>query len=299
MHSCYAESLAEFGMPRELPRCKGWILVRQIDGFPYYDALGCYPLFVCQDWSQLHADLEELVGDEVVSLSLVTDPFGKYDPTYLRQCFKDVVIPFKDHFIVDLSCSRETFVSNHHRRYVRKALRDVHVERCQDPMQFNDEWVKLYGALIEKHNIKGISAFSRLAFAKQLKIAGLVMFRAVYKETTVGMTLWYIQGDVGYYHLGASNDIGYKLRASFALFWCAIEYFAGQGLRYLNLGAEAGIRSNDTDGLSKFKKGWSTGTRTAYFCGRILSPKRYAEIVKAKGITGTDYFTSYRKGETR
>jgi hypothetical protein len=296
MHPGYAESLAEFGTPRELPRCGGWILERQIPGFPYRDAMGCYPLFCCQDWSQLHADLEDL-DDEWVSLALVTGPFGEYDTAYLHRCFRDIVLPFKQHFIVDLSRPIDTFVSSHHRRYARKALRDVQVERCQDPTQFNDEWVDLYATLIGRHNIKGIAAFSRLAFAKQLKVPGLVVFRAVCKEITVGMALWYIQEEVGYYHLAAYSDTGYKLRASFALFWSAIEYFAGQGLRWLNLGAGAGISGNGADGLSRFKRGWSTGTRTAYFCGRIFNPERYTEIVKAKGITATDYFPAYRKGE--
>lgn len=296
VHPGYAESLAEFGAPRELPRCGGWVLERQIPGFPDHDAMGCYPLFCCQDWSQLDADLEDL-GDELVSLALVTDPFGEYSPDYLNRCFKDVVIPFKDHFIVDLGCPLDTFVSSHHRRYARKALQDVQIERCQNPTQFNDEWVNLYATLIGRHNIKGILAFSRLAFAKQLKVSGLVMFRAIYREATVGMTLWYIQKEVGYYHLAASSDAGYELRASFALFWSAMEYFAAQGLLWLNLGAGAGIKDNGTDGLSRFKRGWSTGTRTAYFCGRILDPERYAEIVKAKGVTPTDYFPAYRKGE--
>jgi hypothetical protein len=35
----YAESL-EFGTPRELPRCGGWVLERQIPGFPDQDAMG-------------------------------------------------------------------------------------------------------------------------------------------------------------------------------------------------------------------------------------------------------------------
>jgi len=296
MHPEYAESLMEFGTPRELPKCEGWILERQIPGFPYRDAMGCYPLFACRDGSQLHVDLED-IGNELVSLSLVTDPFGEYDAAYLHRCFKDLVIPFKEHFIIDLCRSIDTFVSSHHRRYARKALKDVYVERCQDPSQFLNEWVNLYANLIETHNIKGILAFSHSAFAKQLSVPGIVVFRAVYEETTVGMLLWYVQGEVGYYHLGASSDHGYELRASFALFWSAIEYFAANGLRWLNLGAGAGVESSGADGLSRFKRGWSTGTRTAYFCGRIFDHARYSEIVKAKGIPATDYFPAYRKGE--
>jgi hypothetical protein len=75
LHPLYAESLSEFGTPYELARCRGWILKRQIPGFSYYDAMGCYPLFPCQDWSKLSGDLEEL-GDQLVCLSVVTDPFG-------------------------------------------------------------------------------------------------------------------------------------------------------------------------------------------------------------------------------
>ena len=123
------------------------------------------------------------------------------------------------------------------------------------------------------------------------------MFRAGHEERTVGMLLWYIQEEVGYYHLVAYSPVGYNLHASFALFWFAIEYFAANGLRWLNLGAGAGVRGDGTDGLSRFKHVWSTGTKTAYFCGRIFDRARYSEIVRAKGISATDYFPAYRNGE--
>ena len=99
LHPDYAQSLAEFGTPRLLSRCSGWILERQIPEFPYHDAMGCYPLFTCQDWSLLYADLES-IGDDLISLALVTDPFGDYDSAYLRTA-SDLVIPFKEHYIVD------------------------------------------------------------------------------------------------------------------------------------------------------------------------------------------------------
>lgn len=295
-HPDYAQSLAEFGIPRKLPRTGGRILQREIPGFPDHDAIGCYPLFVCQDWSQLAADLDD-IGDELVALSLVTDPFGNFDPSYLQTCFKDVCIPFKHHFVIDLSRSMSTFVSGHHRRYARKARRRLHVQTCQNPALFLDEWLDLYATLIKKHGIKGIQTFSRASFAQQLSVPGLVMFRAAFEETAVGMLLWYVQGDVGYYHLGASSPLGYELRVSFALFWSAIEYFAANGLRWLNLGAGAGVENDGTDGLTRFKQGWSTDTRPAYFCGRIFDKAKYAEIVQAKGISTTSYFPAYRKGE--
>lgn len=292
----YAESLTELGIPRELPQCGGWILQRQIPGFSDFDGMGCYPLFACKDWSKLYTDLEN-IGSELISLSVVTDPFGDYTPAYLNKCFQHIAIPFKEHFIVDLHQPIKSFVCEHHRRYARKVMRDIEVEKCQEPAKLIDEWVNLYTTLIERHKIKGISAFSRLSFAKQLKLEGIVAFRAVHQNNTVGMTLWYVQNDVGYYHLGAYSQLGYELRSSFALFWFAIEYFAAMGLRWLNLGAGAGIKGSSTDGLSRFKQGWSTGTRTAYFCGRIFDQKRYSEIAKLKGIFSNSYFPSYRQGD--
>jgi len=296
LHFNYIQSLAEFGTPRRLPRSGGWILERQIPGFPYHDAMGPYPLFACPNWSQLGADLEE-IGNDLVTISLVTDPFGDYDTDYLHRCFRVVVLPFKEHFIVDLRRPMSTFVCNHHRRYARRASQQLKVEKCEDPTRFINEWVDLYRNLIKRQNIRGIPAFSRSAFARQMNVPGIVLFRAVCEEATVGMLLWYVQGKVGYYHLGASSARGYELRASFALFLFAIEYFVANGLRWLNLGAGGGVKNDGTNGLNRFKRGWSTGTRTAYFCGRIFDHARYSEIIRATGTSATDYFPAYRKGE--
>lgn len=296
LHPSYAASLAEFGVPHELPYSGGWILERPISGFPARDGMGCYPLFACQDWSQLGADLDGLAG-ELVSLAVVTDPFSDYDVACLRDCFRDIVIPFKHHYVVDLSQPMDVFVHPHHRRNVRRALREVQVQRCTEPADFLDDWTALYRTLIERHHITGIAAFSRESFAKQLTVPGMVAFRAVHNGMTVGMLLWYVQGDRAYYHLGAHNVRGYELRASFALFDYSMEYFAQIGSRWLNLGGGAGARSIGTSGLNRFKDGWSNGSRTAYFCGRIFDPKTYQEIVRAKDVPATAYFPAYRLGE--
>lgn len=295
MHPDYIQSLSEFGMPRELPQCGGSVLIRPIPGFSCFDAMGCYPLFFCQDWSQLHLDLKTL-ENELVSLSLVTDPFGKFDLSSLSYCF-DHVVPFKEHFIVDMRQSIDACVTEHHRRYIRKSLNYVTIELCEKTTEILDEWTKLYDYLIQKHLIKGITAFSTKVFSKQLSIPGLTAFRAMYDGQSVGMLLWYLQNDVAYYHLGSSSPRGYELHTSFALFSYAIKYFAEAGIRWLDLGAGAGIDGNGTDGLTRFKRGWSNGTRTVYLCGRIFNQEKYADIVRAKDITAAGYFPAYRKGE--
>ena len=295
-HPTYVDSLAEFGVPRELSQCKGWILQRKVPGFPYHDGMGSYPLFACQNWSRLYADLEN-IGNRLVSLALVADPFGEYDVAYLRHCFDNVNL-FKKHFVTHLVYPVKDIVSAHHRRYARKALRELLVEEYPEPTQLIDEWATLYAALIKRHTIAGIRAFSRESFAKQMSVPGIVAFRAVYRGVTIGAHLWYVQGRVGYSHLEAVSSIGYRKWAAFALYWFALNWFhQHRAVRWLNLGAGAGIGSKGTDGLSQFKQGWSTGTRPAYFCGRIFDHERYREIVEAKGVSVTDYFPAYREGE--
>jgi len=295
-HQAYAASFSSSGTPRLLPRSNGWILERPINGFPYSDAMGCYPLFVCEDWSQLDADLAQ-VGKHLVCLSLVTDPFGEWNKENLQQWFPELVIPFKQHFVIDLSRAPETFITSHHRRNVRKALQDVRVEECADPVSFLDDWMVLYQTLVKRHTVTGMAAFSKESLAGQLRVPGTVAFRALRDDATVGMLLWYEQGDRAYYHLGAHNARGYELGSSFALFDYSIRYFADNGFKWLNLGAAAGAEPGEESGLTRFKQGWATGTLTAYFCGRVFDEEKYEEIVRAQHTPPTGYFPAYRAGE--
>ena len=297
LHPLYPQSLIEFGEPVELPASEGWILKRPIPGTSLFDGMGCYPIFVCKRWSNLESDFDQ-IGGQLVSLSMVTDPFGNYTHEELLRYFKDIANPYKEHFVVDLQQNPKEFVAAHHQRNARKSMKSVKVEICPEPNQFLDEWCTLYDNLIERHNITGITKFSRESFAKQLNVPGIIAFRAIVDDITVGMLLWYKQGDIGYYHLGAYSSVGYQLNASFALFWTLIEHFADSGYKWLNLGAGAGLRSDGQDGLTRFKRGWSTSTRTAYFCGRIFDPQKYEEIMRTKNISTTKFFPAYRFGES-
>jgi len=296
LHPSYADSLREYGTPRELPRSSGWILERQIPGFPYHDAIGCYPLFSCCEWSRLHEDIDVL-GGELVSLAVVTDPFGDFQTNELRRCFPDKMFLYKEHFVVDLVKSWQSEVSSHHRRNVVRSLREVAVQLCDPLTPALPDWIRLYDILIRRHEITGISAFSNKSFERLFQVPGLVGLRAVRNSETVGMILWILQGETAYYHLGAYNDEGYRSGASFALFWSALEFFASQGFRWVNLGAGAGIKEEPGDGLARFKQGWANTTRPVYFCGKIFDHKTYIELATARGVLASEYFPLYRAGE--
>lgn len=293
LHGDYARSLGDFGQPRLLSRAQGWLLARAIPATSQCDAIGCYPLFCCSDWTGLSADLAEL--QDLVSASLVADPFGNHDVRLLRECFPDVMIPFKHHFVADLSRDPSEFVAKHHQRNARYALDHVEMERCVVPTDHAMAWSELYDNLIRRHSIEGIAAFSPLALRSQLAIPGIEMFRAVIGAQTVGAVLWMVQNQIAYYHLAAYSEAGYDAKASFGLFWTSLHYFSGKGVRWLSFGGGPSVREGEDNGLVRFKRGWSTGTRMAYFCGRILNPAAYASLAKSR--SATNFFPAYRQHE--
>jgi hypothetical protein len=258
--------------------------------------MGCYPLFCCRRWDRLPDDLAALAADGLVSLTCVADPFGAHSPTLLRETF-DHVARFKDHHVTDLAAGRP-LGSKRHREYARQARRALTVERAGDPAEHLDEWLESYAALVRRHRLTGLHAFSPSSFAQQLAVPGVVMFRALRRGRSVGAQLWVLQGDVAYNHLQASTEEGYAHRAAHALAAAAIEELADD-VRWLDLGGGAGASASGGDGLSRFKRGWATGTRPAYLCGRTLDRELAARLAADRAANATSYFPAYRAGEFR
>ncbi len=292
----YARSLAEFGEPRYLPHCDGWLLERKIPGTAAHDAMGCYPLFSCTNWAMLKLDLE-LLEDDLVSVAIVADPLGDCERGWLEECFPAVAREFKAHYLVDLATDPEHFVSAHHRRNVRFAQREVEILQCDPASKWLDRWCALYGSLIQRHDISGIKAFSRASFAAQLEMPDLRAWRAVSRGETVAMTLWLVRDDIAYYHLGATSERGYQTRANFAMFWQVLRDLRSEGIRIANLGASAGLGDLASDGLGRFKRGWSNGSTPALFCGRINDHDAYRCLTTSARAERSGYFPAYRDQE--
>jgi hypothetical protein len=292
----YTKSFQEWGKPIKLDSSQGWIIQRKVPEKSLYDVMGCYPFMVCSDWEKIEEDLSRL-ENSLVSLTLVTDPAGIYHQELLRSVFPDLCQVFKEHFVVDLQTGWKQEISNNHKRNAKKAAKNVEIEHIDDPHKYLDTWCCLYDKLIERHNINGMTAFSRTAFDLQLKAPGIGAHRAVYKGQTVGMVLWYLHEQHVYYHLGAYSDTGYEEKASFAIFMQAMQEFAAQGKKRVYLGAGAGLNLQADDGLTRFKRGWANSTRTVYLCGRILDRPNYAALVQEFGLQQNSYFPAYRSPE--
>ena len=242
-------------------------------------------------------DLRALT-DQLVSLTVVADPFGNFTEDLLRRAF-EVVLPYKQHYVTDLSLPIERWIGRRHRRNVEKSLGLVELEVCPDPLELLDVWAALYAELIERHGITGLRTFSRTAFEKQLGVPGVAMFKASIAGHVVGLHIWYVHDEVAYGHLGATSARGYDVMASYALYWHAIEYLRAR-VRWLDLGAAAGLSDARGDsGLNRFKAGWSNGVRQTYLCGRVFQPAVYSSLAEARGIGATSVIPRLSPGRVR
>jgi hypothetical protein len=293
MHPGYAKTLSQFGEVAELPRSQGWFLKRPISGSDAFDGMGCYPYLTCRDWSQLASDLEAWGGD-LVSFAAVPDPFGDYTRLDLQRAFPDRVVHFKDHYIADLTLPREQVISRHHRKGVRKALKHVDVEFIAHPLQVLEKFTELFNISILKFNIKGIKAYSRDALSRQFALPGTFMSIARYGGEIVAAHIYMLHNDVAYAHLAAADETANRVGAAYALYYRDMEFFADK-VRWIDWGGEAGLARDGS--LCSFKRGWATGTRPVYFCGRIFDHGRYDEIVRGRDPRQTAYFPAYREGE--
>ena len=295
-HPHYAASFSEWARPLHLPGSNGWLLARQIPGTPHWDAMGTYPLFCCDDWTQLGNDLSNIAMD-LVSVVLVTDPFGNYTQQCLDASF-DNARHFKDHFVVDLTRPLEENVTKKNRATARRALRKVRVQLVPDPAGCIDTWMDLYTGMIRRQKVTGIRNFSRESFLMQLKTPGAFVFEAVAEDQVIGLDMIYVDNDTAYGHVCAFNELGYTLRASYATRWRMLEFLKGR-VRFLDFGASVGTEANsEDDGLASYKKRWCSVTRPVFLCSAVFDQKVYDQLSRQhSGPEKVAYFPAYRRGE--
>ena len=291
LHPLYAQSFTNIGEPLFLPRCKGWLIKRQIPGTFLYDAMGPYPLFFCEDWQSLIDDLKAL-ADQLISVSFVIGPFSEIPIKTFMEYFDQFYV-YKEHYIYDTNLSLTETISKYRIRDARRALRNLTVEHKVSPDINLVEWTNLYNHLIKRHNITGIRSFSKDCFAKQLAIPNTHYFRALLKDEIVGGNIFFIQRNVAYGHLLALTPLGYKLGASHAIKWIAIQDLSNI-VRWINFGGGTSRKSEQTTGLDQFKQSWTNTKKETHFCGKIFHNEIYHHLARINGLEDRNWFPSYR-----
>ena len=292
----YARTCPHLGTPRLLPRSGVTIMVRRIEmPFVATDACGTYPLLSTQRWHELAADLAD--QRDLLSFVAVVDPLRAPGTATLEAVFPDHLLAFKTHYLARLDAHEPlAHIAASHQRKALAAAQRLHVEVAADPAAHAPDWRRLYGELRSRHRFRGAADFPAASLAAQLALPGMLAVLARDAHRVVSMSLWLVSGTHAHYHLGASDAAGYDAGASFATFAHAFEVLAARGVEWVDLGGSAGLRngSGAGDGLARFKRGWSSETRTAWLGGRILDLRRYGQLCGTR--TADDYFPAYRSG---
>jgi hypothetical protein len=290
-HPTYAASFNTFGKPLYLPRTGGWLLARLVrDGL--FDLTGPYPLFLANDLSGISQDLAELVeANSFVSVVFVLGPFEEGVEEKLEGF--DLVRRYKQHFVARLDRPWESIASAHHRRYVRKSLKHVSVQRVEDPAGYAVQFQKFYRELVERRHISGVAAFSVDVIRAHLSIPGTTVFEASDSGKPLGAAVWYEIDDVAYLHLHAQSEEGIQKHCGFALYSAAIQHFR-EKTEWISYGGAAGIEEDKENGLYRFKKGWATELRASWLCGKILDKDSYRKLSSRGSGPISPYFPVYR-----
>ena len=136
--------------------------------------MGPYPVFACAHWPGLADDLDMLTG-ELVSVTLITDPFGAWTVEALDAAFPDLRVPYKEHSVVELARpSREPGAAITTSDSRRAACARSRSSALRSRRASSTTGGALYGELVRRHSITGVAAFSRAAFARQLQVPGIV-----------------------------------------------------------------------------------------------------------------------------
>ena len=259
-------------------------IIRDIcDG--YVDYINVYPFFMEKDNACYYW------GSSVVSATMVTNPLSGLTIGY----------PYKEHYIVDLPSYDFKDLPENHRRNIKRYIKEDSEVTLVSRIVTNkhdgiEDYIhNYYQNLVKRHNISGVTDYSKGQIRQLIDVPGAVLFETLYYKSifhipyTINYSLFYIDGDDVYYHLSAQNDEGYKLASNFVMMHTAITFFKSLGLNKLLLGAVADTSAGN--GLQRFKKGFSTESRWNHIVKYVVNNEKYVEL--SEGKTG-DYFPLYR-----
>lgn len=286
----YAAALSHWGQPLHVPVWRTSVMTRTIEQ-GYQDAAGTYPLAILPVDADIQGGLNFLRDQGLISVVLVLDDVHRPNLNDLKKHF-DIVRPFKTHYTNDPQNGSFSYDS-HHRYELRQALKVVRAEQM-DLKTHLPAWIDLYKTLVLRHGLKGLHDFPARHFETLAELENITTFGAWLDDKLVSCHIWAHHNGYAISHLAASSDKGYKSRAAYAVNDLALQHFSTGKL--LNFGGGAGHTESATDGLAKFKKGFSNRTANAYICGAILDQKRYDELLKKRGLDQkqTDFFPAYR-----
>lgn len=285
----YARGLAHAGAAIWAPEWGCHVLTRPIPGVGLLDAAGAYPLAVFAPDADIAGGLAGLAAAGLVSVVLVVDDRLRPALESLESAF-GMVRRFKSHFVYDRALGPQAY-DKHHRYEIRRAAGRVEAREIA-LAEHLPAWEELYGELSARHGLGGLHAFPAAHHQALAGMPGLRTFGAFLDEKLVSAHLFVTHQGYAVSHLAASSREGYRSGAAYAVNALAID--ALTDCDAINFGGAAGAGDDPTDGLMRFKKGFSNRIAASWLCGAVLDAAAYRAL--SAGAEDNGFFPAYRGG---
>lgn len=227
-------------------------------------AVGGRPFTSLDPNSDIKAGLDQLRGEGLSSVSLVSDPMWSPEHSELERGFQ-VCRRFKETYLVDRQAGSAPITKRHRNRVSQARRRGAKLREISFADHL-DIWGDLYAHNVANRQIA--QPLSATYFERLAAFAELRTFAVVIDSEIVTITTWMKHDDVLYFHDAASSTAGHDAAASYVAFAHVVE--AADDCRFLFLGGAAEFFDDPLDGLARFKRGFSNGSAVSYLCSAIL-----------------------------
>ena len=276
----FAESLPHIGQASHVPAWGTYALIRDINNSNHKDICGIYPITRLGDQINFQAGIDQLRNDGFVSITLVITPDQL---SKIPSNLVDHLKPFKQHYIAKSGIRAYT---RYHRRYVTKANKQVRTEILDLAVHLND-WINIYDHTADRNHFSAMHRFLRSHHETLATLNGITAIGAWLDDQLVSAHIWACDDRSAHSHLVASNDLGYKTNAAYAVNDFSLNHFRNMDI--INFGGSAGL-DGQLDGLARFKSGFCNDVAQSYIVGIILDQKKYKDLSPAQ----TTFFPAYR-----
>jgi len=211
-----------------------------------------------------------------------------------RQEFVATKVHVGDVVVIDLSLSSDMLISKY-RKKLRYDLRQPHefyIEKSDDFASFHT----IYSENMERIGADQSYFFSQSYLASLGKIDGVELWLARDAIGAVAGCLFLRQGDLIYYHLGATANRALAASPLKHILHHRIQALARTDARFLVLGGGLG---GEQDALLRFKRGFSKQMMPVHALRVIFDMRAYSDLTGQPllQVPNTGFFPAYRSHE--
>ena len=290
----FVRSFEAHGEVVELPNSGLSLIRRPIEG-GYYDLTGVYPFSMCPKWSELPKDLPHIKELDAVSIVLITDPFCEVDARNALENWAHCS-RYKNHYTINFHDDWRQQLGGKVRGICKQSLAAHDVNIVEPNQDWGIKFWRLHQHLVEKHKISGMGNMTLSMLQQQLMAPGTLISTAENNGDLLGAMILMVNDDKCFWYLAATDARAYKAKTNYALIYNTLIHLEGLGIKWINLGGNAGEQDDESNGLSRFKNKWANEERYSLLCGDIINPKIYKQLSHSvKQDRENPYFPAYRR----